>query len=197
MTVAEENEIPQWLVRGKIWHGWCLSQQGNVQEGTALILDGIERYQNMGASLYLPYFLSLLAEAYEAGGKIEQGIETLNQALDLVEKADDRFYVAELYRLKGEFLLQRDDPRGAETSLLQSLETTRSQSAKSLELRTAMSLGKLWTSQGKKKKAYALLEETYSWFTEGFDTHDLKLAKALWASGSKGLVLTGQFKRQG
>ena len=105
----------------------------------------------------------------------------MSEALTLVEKTGERYYEAELYRLKGELLLQQAAPEAshAEACFQQALDIARCQQAKSLELRAAMGLGRLWQQQGKRQEAQVLLGEVYYWFTEGFDTADLQEAKAL------------------
>ncbi len=151
---------------------------------------GLAARQATGAELTRPYFLALLAEKYGEMGQAEEGLNTLGEALAAVHKSRERHWEAELYRLRGELLLAREGKNQkskgkkeavseAETSLQKALEVARSQSAKSLELRAVMSLSRLWRRMGKKKKSRLLLAKVYGWFTEGFDTADLKEAKAL------------------
>ena len=131
-----------------------------------------------------PYFLTLLAEAYGKAGQAEEGLTALAEALALVNKTGEHCYEAELYRLKGELLLAARRTGAcaeAETCFHQALDVARRQQAKSLELRAAMSLARLWQRQGKRDEAHQLLAEVYGWFTEGFDTADLQEAKALLA----------------
>ncbi|HMN28006.1 MAG TPA: hypothetical protein PKE45_07610 [Caldilineaceae bacterium] len=139
-----------------------------------------------GAEFFEPYNLALLARAYQTVGQPETGLTVLAQALAQVEKTEERFWEAELYRLKGELLLQHrkvgeggKDENEAEQCLWQAIEVARRQGAKSLELRATVSLGRLWQRQGKKDEAWQMLAELYSWFTEGFDTVDLQKAKLL------------------
>ena len=114
-------------------------------------------------------------------GQPEEGLTALTEALTLVDTTGERWYESELYRLKGELLLQQslDNQVEAENCFQQALSTARSQQAKSFELRTAISLARLWQSQGKRQEAYDLLTPVYHWFTEGFDTADLQEARAL------------------
>ena len=121
------------------------------------------------------------AEAYGKRGQAEAGLRAVEEALAFVERTEERFYEAELRRLQGEFLLQQspDQPSDAAACFQHALDVSRSQEAKSLELRAAMSLARLWQSQGRKHEAHDLLAPVYDWFTEGFDTQDLKDAKAL------------------
>src|SRR5262249_5917939 len=130
----------------------------------------------------------LLAELYGKAGQGEEGLSLLAEALTLVHKTGERFYEAELYRLKGELTLQSPvqslrskAEEEAEECFYQAVDIARRQQAKSLELRAVMSLSRLWQGQGKKEQAHQLLAEIYGWFTEGFDTKDLQEAKALLA----------------
>lgn len=123
----------------------------------------------------------MLAEVHSIMGQPEAGLTALSEALALVETTGERYYEAELHRLKGELLLQHAAPEAshAEACFQQALDIARRQQAKSLELRAAMSLSRLWQQHGKRSEARALLAEVYHWFTEGFDTADLQEAKAL------------------
>ena len=144
---------------------------------------GMAAWHTTGAEVDRPYFLALQAEAYGKGDQIEEALRVLLEALALVHRFGDRYWEAELHRLKGETLLSQamPDKGQAETCFHQALDIARSQQAKSLELRAAMSLSHLWQQQGKRAEAYQLLAETYGWFTEGFDTTDLQEARALLA----------------
>src|SRR4029453_16499834 len=129
------------------------------------------------------YYLAFLAEAHGKVGQAEEGLTVLAQALAAVHKTGERLYEAELYRLKGELLLSlsAENHAEAEGCLHQALAVARRQQAKSLELRAATSLSRLWQQQGKRAEAHQLLAEIYGWFTEGFDTADLQDAKSLLA----------------
>src|SRR5262245_4793013 len=135
----------------------------------------------MGLQAVLPYHLALLAEAYGKAGQGAEGLRVLAEALTMVNSTGERNYEAELYRLKGELLLQQatEGDSEAETCFRQALDIARQQQAKSLELRAAMSLSRLWQRQGKHAEAHELLAPIYGWFTEGFDTADLQEAKGL------------------
>jgi predicted ATPase len=131
----------------------------------------------------VPYFLGLLADAYCSAGQIEEGLKVLIEAQAAVSASEERFWEAELCRLKGELTLKRSrepqDQAEAETCFLRALAIARDQSAKSLELRAAMSLHRLRQTQGRSADARQMLAEVYGRFTEGFDTADLKEAKML------------------
>jgi predicted ATPase len=128
-----------------------------------------------------PYYLALLAEASAKVGKTAEGLEALTEAPATLTKSGVRWWEAELYRLKGELLLQHTwtQPEEVEVCFQQALTVARRQQAKSLELRAAMSLARLWQRQDKQVEAHELLAPVYGWFTEGFDTTDLQEAKAL------------------
>src|SRR5262249_28194526 len=145
-----------------------------------------------GAEANRPYFLAQLAEAHGKVGQVEEGLAVLAEALATINKTGERYYEAEVHRLKGELLLaqagyrlqaigHREKTEEAKACFLRAIEIARQQQAKSLELRAVISLSRLWQQQGKKEQARHMLAEIYGWFTEGFDTKDLKEAKALLA----------------
>jgi predicted ATPase len=165
----------------------ALVRQGDM-EGIDQMQRGLRAWQVTGAELLTSYFLAGLAEAYAKVGQTEQGLILLTEALAMVDKTDDRFWEAELYRLRGELLLLHNRGRDraptaqfaeVEACFRQAIDVARRQQAKSLELRATTSLYRLWQAQGKGAEAHALLAEIYGWFTEGFDTADLIEAKVL------------------
>jgi predicted ATPase len=166
---------------GRILRGWALALQGDADAGVAHIHQGLEALQPTGLELYRPYFLALLAEASGQAGQPESGLTALDMALRLVAATEERWWEAELYRLQGVLLLQRlcPDVGQAEGCFRQALDVARRQQAKALELRATLSLARLWQDQGQRAAALDLLVESYSWFTEGFDTADLQESKAL------------------
>jgi class 3 adenylate cyclase/predicted ATPase len=185
ITLSIEQGFPIWLGFGTILGGWALAERGQGEEGITQIRQGIVTWRATGAEIWRPYWLSLLAEAYEKVGQAKEGLATLAEALTVVDNSGERFYEAELYRLKGGLTLQSSIPsleprvKEAEVCFLKAIEIARKQQAKSLELRAVMNLSRLWQRQGKKDEARQLLAEIYGWFTEGFDTKDLQEAKAL------------------
>jgi predicted ATPase len=181
ITVATEHQVALMLALGPIMRGWALAMQGQGAEGLTQLCQGLDAYRATGTEFYRPHFLSMLAEVHCIMGQPEAGLTVLSEALTLVETTGERYYAAELHRLKGESFLQHAAPEvsHAETCFQQALDIARRQQAKSLELRAAMSLARLWQQQGKRQEARALLAEVYHWFTEGFDTADLQEAKAL------------------
>ena len=181
ITVATAQQVALVLAVGPIMRGWALAMQGQGAEGLTQLRQGLDAYRATGAEFQRPHFLSMLAEVHRSLGQPEAGLTALSEALTLVETTGERYYEAELHRLKGELLLQQAAPEvsHAEACFQQALDIARCQQAKSLELRAAMSLGRLWQQQGKRQEAQVLLAGVYNWFTEGFDTADLQEAKAL------------------
>jgi predicted ATPase len=155
--------------------------QGCAAEGVAQIHQAFAVYPHMEPGLYRSYFLGLLAEACGQVGQPEAGLRAVAEALTRVATTEVRWWEAELSRLQGVLQLQLPSPdvSQAERCFQQALAVARSQQAKSLELRAALSLSRLWQQQGKRAAAHDLLEPIYGWFTEGFDTPDLQEAKTL------------------
>jgi predicted ATPase len=192
IALSSEQGFEHWLAGGTIFRGWVLTEQGQAEAGIAQICQGMAGERATGAEFQRPYHLALLAEAYGTVGQVEEGFTALTEALATVDKTGERVYEAELYRLKGMLTLQQFNVQGskctianpqaeaeAEACFHRAIEVARRQSAKSLELRAATSLARLWQQQGKKEEAHQMLAEIYGWFTEGFDTKDLQEAKAL------------------
>jgi predicted ATPase/class 3 adenylate cyclase len=181
MTLSTEQGFPHWLAYGTILRGWALTAQGEGAEGIAQMRQGLVAHRATGAQVHRPYFLALLAEAYGKVGQPEEGLMLLVEALAMVDNTGERNWEAELHRRKGELLLMQQGQKvgEAEECFRQALDIARHQQAKSLELRAAMSLNRLWQQQGKQEEAHQLLAEIYGWFTEGFDTADLQEAKVL------------------
>jgi predicted ATPase len=181
IALSTAQGFPLLLAWGTIVRGWALAVQGQGEEGLAQIRQGLAAYRATRAELHQPYLLGLLAEAYGQAGQPEAGLAALAEALGLVDKTGERYWEVELHRLKGELLLAVSPAHHAEAAICyhRALNVARRQQAKSLELRVAMSLARLWRHQGKRAEAYELLVPIYGWFTEGFDTADLQEAKAL------------------
>ena len=180
MALASEKRFPQMVAVGMITRGWALAMQGQGREGIAQLQQGMAAFRAAAGDLDRPRYLAHLAEAYGQVGQTEAGLTTLAEALATAYKTGDRYWEAELHRLKGELLLRQASPtKEVEACFRQAIEIARQQQAKSLELRAATSLSRLWQQQGKRDEARALLAPVYGWFTEGFDTIDLQEAKAL------------------
>ena len=185
IQLATEQGISPWVGRGMMLRGWAIAAQGQEVEGVAQMQEGYSIWQANGQELGNPFWLSLLGEGYARAGHVEEGVRVLAEASALVHTRGLRVWEAELNRLQGELWLQRVTRKrttsSAEIFLGQALQIAIAQQAKSLELRAAMSLSRLWQRQGNKNAARERLEESYHWFTEGFDTADLQEAMALRA----------------
>jgi class 3 adenylate cyclase/predicted ATPase len=166
---------------GMVEQGWAIAQAGQVDEGIGLIMRGMDVCRSAGSTLEFPQCLASLADAYRAGGHLEEAIGAIAEGLEQARETSARFNEAELHRLKGEMALAgaTPDAEEAERCFRRAIEIARSQSAKSPELRATMSLSRLLRGQGKREDARRPLAELYAWFTEGFDTADLKEARAL------------------
>jgi predicted ATPase len=181
ISLATAQGFSYWIAINALLHGWALAHQGQAKAGIAQIDQGLRAFPATGAKMFQPYSLALLAEAHGTIGKPEAGLTVLAEALTLADTTGERWYAPELYRLKGALLLQQssDNSMEAEVCFHHAISIAQSQQAKSFELRTATSLARLWHSQGKRDEARQWLGDVYGWFTEGFDTADLKDAKAL------------------
>jgi len=181
ITLSTEQGFPLWVALGTILRGWALAMQGQGEEGMAKVHQGIASVRATGAALAVPTYCTLLADVCGHLGHTEDGLQALAEAHALVEQHEERYWEAEIHRLRGVLLLRQtmDQQTEAETCFQQALEVASRQEAKSLELRAAMSLACLWQQQGKRAEACDLLAPIYGWFTEGFDTADLQEAKAL------------------
>ena len=181
IRLATDQGFPHWMTMSSIMHGWTLAQQGQAQEGIEQLHQGLTAWRAIGAELLRPYFLALLAEAYGTMEQPDAGLTVLVEALTLADETGERWYEPELHRLKGALLLQQSAANHdeAQACFHHALDLARVQQAKSFELRAATSLSRLWQQQGKRAEARQLLAEVYSWFTEGFDTPDLREAKIL------------------
>jgi predicted ATPase len=190
-TIAADQGFPFWHAGGAVLCGWGLAACGHPAEGIDRLRQGLAAWQATGSVTYQTYYLALLAEALGRQGRIEEGWNVLEEALSVARETSEHFFEAELHRLKGEFLLQMAGsppenaspaagaPGAVETCFRQALTVAGRQGAKSLELRAAMSLARLFRDQGLRAEGRRLLAETYGWFTEGWDTPDLCESKAL------------------
>jgi predicted ATPase len=181
VALATEQGFPLWVALGTSLHGWALVKQGQGEAGMAQVCHGIAAWQATGAALFVPYLCTVLADVSAHLGHAEDGLQVLAEGHTLMEQQEERYWEAEIARLRGVLLLRQmgTPPAEAEAWLQRALDVARRQEAKSLELRAATSLSRLWQQQGKRAEAHALLGEVYGWFTEGFDTADLREAKAL------------------
>jgi predicted ATPase len=181
IALADEQDFPFWRACGFAQKGVALIELGKIKEGLPLVEQGIGILQAAGAEIGKTGGMAQRALVYGKIARVEDGLEIIDEARSLVERGGERQDEAEHHRTKGELLLMRAEPdvQQAEACFRQALEVARRQQAKSLELRAAMSLARLWQKQGKKADARTLLAKIYNWFTEGFETADLQEAKAL------------------
>jgi DNA-binding winged helix-turn-helix (wHTH) protein/predicted ATPase len=181
VAFATEQGFPLWVALGTSLRGWALAMQGQSEVGMAQVRQGIAAVRATGQALFVPFLCTLLAEVSAHLGHPEDSLQALAEAHTLVGQHEERWWEAEVYRLRGVLLLRQPGTpqEEAETWLQRALDVARRQEAKALELRAAMSLSRLWQQQDKQAAARALLAPVYTWFTEGFDTADLQEAKAL------------------
>src|SRR5262249_1846819 len=188
MTLATDLEFLQQFAQATPLRGWALAARGHGEEGITQLR--LIAYQTTRATRDRPYYLALLAEASAQAGQTAEGLEAVGEALATVAKSAVRWWEAELHRLRGELLLQHAvaQPGEAEACFQQALAVARRQQAKSLELRAAMSLARLWQQQGKRAEAHQLLAGGVGWVTEGCDPVSRKL------EGVKGVGATGSWR---
>jgi predicted ATPase/class 3 adenylate cyclase len=179
ITLATEQGFPLYRALGTIFRGWVKARTGNVAEGISLLRSGSSVYSATGAETRISYHIALLAKAYELANQVEEASALLENALQISERIGERWYAAELHRYKGQLMLRRGDHAAAEELFRQALTIAKEQEARLWELRAAVSLAHLDRDRGHQHDARDLLGPVYGWFTEGFDTQDLKGAKAL------------------
>jgi predicted ATPase len=170
-----------WAAHGAVVHGWAVGEGGAAEIGIAELRQGLAAIEAMGVQQHTPGFLGLLARLHLATKNFGEALAALDEALARVDRLEERWFEADLLRLKGEALLnvRPDQSAEAEACFHQALGVARDQGARLWELRAATSLARLWRDQGNRAEARDLLAPVYGWFTEGFDTADLKDAKAL------------------
>jgi predicted ATPase len=178
VAMTTERGFSYWRAQGAIFRGWAKVKNGDVAEGISLLRSGSAAYRATGAGVWIPHHIALLAGACEIAGQIEEALTLLDEALEIIESTGERLLEAELYRHKGQLVLQGHTEAAAEF-YRKALRVAQEQEAKLWELRAAVSLARLRRDQGHRAEARDLLAPIYGWFTEGFDTPDLKAAKAL------------------
>jgi predicted ATPase len=181
IALADEKGAPYWKALGTAMRGWLFASTGKASDAVRAITSGITSLRSTGASLYEPWHLWHLAMAYAELGQPDDARRCIDDAIDKVERSKEKWCEAEVHRVAGEIALKSlaPDTEKAEKYFEHAISIARSQQAKSWEVRAAMSLARLWRDQGKPQQARELLAPVYGWFTEGFDTLDLKDAKAL------------------
>lgn len=176
---CNEMGFRPFLPLGHMFRGVAMAEQGDFQDGISELREGISRMRATGTCYTLPLFQSWLGDLHLKAGQIEAGLSTVEEGMAMVDEYGDRSALPEFHRIKGELLLAQSSEHKAEDAFKQAVSTAQDQQAKSLELRASTHLARLWHRQGKKKDARELLTPIYEWFTEGFDTADLKDAKTL------------------
>ena len=181
INTAEDVGFLYILRHARVIKGWALTELGRTEEGVEQIREETDALSANREELWLTLGLATLADAYLRAQRIEDGLKATVEALDLVDRSGECFWAAEIHRIRGELFVRQSpsDPISARASLEQAIEIARQQGAKSLELRAACSLARLLRETNRIEEARAMLTEIYGWFTEGFDTADLKDAKAL------------------
>jgi len=185
ITLSTEKEFALWRPWGLVMRGWAMTQSGKLAEGILQIREGVADFRATGADVMVPYFLGLLAEALGKAGQAREGMSVLAEARAVIDRGGECWWEPELHRVKGELTLMQaeesgsaaENQRAAEECFNQALNIAVRQSGKSLELRAAISLGRLKRQQGKSAEAHRMLTDLYSSFTEGFDTADLRDAR--------------------
>jgi len=186
IALCKEHGFPYWLAWAQTLRGWALARQGETRVGIEQLRQGMMSYRATGSTLGWTPFCALLAEAHGKAGQITEGLSAVDDGLRVMVKNGEYFYEAELYRLRGELLLQSSNlgsdvktQKEAQQCFAKSLAMARQRKEKVLELRTVVSLARLAKYQRETANNYGLLRDTYNWFHEGFDTPDLQAAKAL------------------
>jgi predicted ATPase len=178
-SLAGEHGLPYYLVLAEILAGCAAVQHGEGTPGVEAIKRGIDVWQSLGSGLAVPWFLGELAEGLRSIGRCDEALDVVSDALRGTEGSGERQFAAELHRIAGTALMAQGKSVEAETSFRRAIEIARTQSARMWELRATTSLARLLDEQGRRDEALTMLVEIYGWFTEGFDTADLKDAKAL------------------
>jgi class 3 adenylate cyclase/tetratricopeptide (TPR) repeat protein len=181
MAIGEEHGFPEWLEWGRWLHGWALAELGDTERGVAEMEAGIAGFVPIGGVPRQAFTAAMLAKGYEKLERIDQAIEMLDDQRVRIQRSGERLDEAELYRVKGELLYARDGASSSEgeSCLRKAIEIARRQESRWWELRATTSLARLLVKQDRRDEARTMLSEIYGWFTEGFDTADLKDARAL------------------
>jgi len=182
LAMTTRHEFALWRAMALVLSGWGLAAQDETAEGIDRMRRGLEAWRATGAELVRPYFLGLLADGLATADRAGEGLALLDEALETVDATEERWCEAELLRLHGELLVKCAAPAEAERSSERALAVARRQEAKSLELRTAISLARWWRGQQRAADARQLVAEVHGWFIEGFETPDLEAARLIIAS---------------
>ena len=186
ISLATEHAFPFWATQANAYRGWLKVKNGHTQEGLSLAHQALRAYEVTQSGAWVPFLRALLSKTYQEAGETASALSLWSEAESAMGSFGERWYEAELYRLKGDLLRSSHarDPNDCSDNeiaacFLEAMNVARRQNARLWELRAATSLARLWRNQGKRTEAHDLLAPIYGWFTEGFDTRDLKEAKAL------------------
>ena len=181
IALAEDKGSSYWSANGRIWRGCMMAQSGRSSEAVHALTSALETYHSTGATIYTPFVMSYLARAQARLGRHNEALDVIDRAIAMAQSTKEQWCEAELYRTKGELVLvsRGADVAAVEAHFERALGIARQQHSRSWELRAATSMARLWRDQGKRQEAHDLLAPVYGWFTEGFDTSDLKKAKTL------------------
>jgi predicted ATPase len=181
VALADEKGSLSWKAYGMLVQGWLFAQLGKASDAVKIITAGLSAYRSTGSTMWMPMYLSYLAKAYAGLERFDDAWRCIREAMMAVETTKETWHEAEANRIAGEIalMLPEQDAAKAQAYFERALAVARERQAKSWELRAAMSMARLWRDQGKRDEARSLLAPVYGWFTEGFDTLDLKEAKAL------------------
>ena len=182
IQLTQDVSLTGWIGSASRFRGEALVLIGNYEEGIDQISNALALMEKDGVLIHSSITLGFLAEAQAKTGQPEEGLNTIKNALEIVQQRDERLWEAELYRIQGELLLRNEWEDEAESSFLKAIEVAREQQGKSWELRVSIDLAKLWNHQGKTEDALQILNQIYEWFTEGYETPDLKEAQSLLMS---------------
>ena len=180
-ALSNEKDTSFWMAWGVMIKGWLVALTDKSSDAVHVISSGIAAWRATDATMCVQFFSSCLAMAYTQLSQFEEAQRTIREAITVTERTKERWFEAEIHCMAGEVALKspRLGATQAEAHFQNALSAARDQKAKSWELRAAMSMARLWRDQGKREEARELLAPVYGWFTEGFDTLDLKEAKAL------------------
>jgi len=182
LALSTEYSLGQWVPISNILLGWVMADQGQIAEGIGRIQKGVDAFKRTGAHVNLPQFFSMLAEAHVKDENFAAALAAVDEGLALADRNDDIYWRPELLRLRGAIHLRANTPNcesEAELAFQTAIATARTEQARILELRATASLSRLWQWQGKHEEALSALSQAYAGFTEGFDSNDLRDARAL------------------
>jgi predicted ATPase len=181
LSLAREHGISVWVAAGTFYDGWLRWNSADRETGMAEMHEGMAQMRMQQQEIFMPLLMTLFAETEAEAGQPNAALATLDTQLATIARSGQRWFLAEVHRVRGEILLKcrPGDSVAAETAFTHAIDIARNQRAKLFELQAAVSLAQLWRDQGKRTEARDLLGPIYNWFTEGFDAPDLKDAKAL------------------